>query len=148
MLLLAVHIPDCDGTEDAEIVASEFVEIINEERDRNWDMSAPLHLPRPDGRVTVCLLPNPAFVTPGQIIDHFALVAERDRLRKAVERVANATPTMTDLRDAQLAARAVLLPQKGVGEPRCNCDTAPVGVGCPVHPEGSAAGEDPQEDAD
>ena len=116
MLLLAVHIPDCDGTEDAEIVASEFVEIINEERDRNWDMSAPLHLPRPDGRVTVCLLPNPAFVTPGQIIDHFALVAENDRLRTELERVAAAAPTMTNLRDAQLAARSALLPQKEPGQ--------------------------------
>ena len=44
-----------------------------------------------------------------------ALVAENDRLRTELERVAAAAPTMTNLRDAQLAARSALLPQDGDG---------------------------------
>jgi hypothetical protein len=79
-LLLAVHIPNAEGTEDADIVASEFVQMINEERDRNGT-----HWQTPDEMVTVSLWPTPQFLTGDQLQELGALIAERDRYREVVE---------------------------------------------------------------
>ena len=60
VLLLALHIPGCDGTEDADMVADNLVAIINEERKRNG--GAAYYRP-----VTIDgLAPTPQWATPEQ----------------------------------------------------------------------------------
>ena len=78
-IVAAVHIPNAEGTEDADIVASEFVQMINEERDRNGT-----HWQTPDEMVTVSLWPTPQFLTGDQLQDLGALIAELARYREVV----------------------------------------------------------------
>ena len=61
VLLLALCIPNADGTEDAEIMADQIAEMVNEERERNGGPQKPAE------RVGVHLWPTPQFVTAEQI---------------------------------------------------------------------------------
>jgi len=60
VLLVALHVPGAAVTDDADMVATELVEIINEERRRNGGSGGDvtvsvLWLTRPDGLVRCCL---------------------------------------------------------------------------------------------
>jgi hypothetical protein len=74
-ILFALHIPDLDGTEDADMVVNELVAIINEERERNGGRQ------RPEEKAVINLFPAPQFITGQQIqemIRYFTSITQED----------------------------------------------------------------------
>src|SRR5438128_1907354 len=60
----AIHVPNATEDTDPEMVASEFVDMLNEERRRNAG---------PSGRLTVCLFPPCEWITPFSEVDEYPL---------------------------------------------------------------------------